>query len=168
MRRPGKGVIGVAGVLLLVVAVGALLTRSLLHSGASGSSASEARVLVLFNQARASHRLRPLTTDARLARSAQSHSDSMLRQGYFSHDGPQGIWDVRIGRYVTRSVLAEILAYGSGPYSTPRGLMNAWMHSPEHRRIILTPGLRFVGVGITTGTYRGTHGVAMATADFSN
>lgn len=168
MRRPGKGVVSVAAALLVAVAGGALLSRSLLHSGASGSSASEARVLVLFNQERAIHRLQPLTTDSRLASSAQSHSDSMLQGGYFSHDGPQGIWDVRIRRYLSRSLVAEILAYGSGPYATPRGLMNAWMHSPEHRRIILTPGLRFVGVGISTGTYRGSHGVAMATADFSN
>ena len=47
-------------------------------------------------------------------------------------------------------------------------MMDAWMHSPEHRNIILTPDLRLVGMGIATGTYRGQHGTAMATADFSS
>jgi uncharacterized protein YkwD len=165
---PGKGVLGVATAVALAAVAGGVLSSSLLHSGASGSSASEARVFVLFNQLRVARGLRPLRADAALARAADSHSADMLRRGYFAHNGPQGAWDARIRRYVKRALIAEILSEGSGRYATPGGMVRSWMNSPEHRRIILTPDLRLVGLGIATGTYRGHHGVAMATADFSS
>jgi uncharacterized protein YkwD len=123
---------------------------------------------VLFNQQREAHGLKPLTIDVKLTRAADSHSADMLRRGYFAHDGPQGKWDERIRGYVTRSLIGEILSEGSGQYATPDGMIKAWMHSPEHRRVILTPELRLVGFGVATGTYQGQDGVAMATADFSS
>jgi uncharacterized protein YkwD len=168
MRRPGKGVATVSVALVLAVVAGGVLSHSLLQSGASPESAVRARVLVLFNQQRAAHGLASLSVDPKLVRAADSHSADMLRRGYFAHNGPQGAWDTRIRGYVKRTLIAEILSYGSGSYATPSGMVTAWMHSPEHRRIILTRGLRLVGVGIATGTYRGQHGVAMATADFSS
>jgi uncharacterized protein YkwD len=165
---PSRGVVGVAAALVVAVAGGGLLSRSLLRSGASTSQATESRLIVLFNQVRADHGLKPLGRDAKLARAAGSHSADMLRRGYFAHNGPQGKWDVRIRRYVTRRLIGEILATGTGKYATPVGMMNAWMQSPAHRHIILTPELRLVGLGVATGTYRGQAGVAMATADFSS
>jgi len=168
VRRPGKGVAAVSVALVVAAVAGGVLSRSLLHTGASGGSATQSRVLVLFNRQRAARGLHALSADPDLVRAATSHSNDMLRRGYFAHDGPQGAWDTRIRRYVKSSVIAEILSYGSGSYATPGGMVAAWMHSPEHRRIILTPGLRHVGLGIATGTYRGQHDVAMATADFSS
>ena len=41
------------------------------------------------------------------------------------------------------------------------------MHSPPHRAIILTAGLHRVGLGLATGTFDGTAGAVMATADFA-
>jgi uncharacterized protein YkwD len=169
MRKPGKGVASVAATLVLAGIAGGVLSRSLLQSdGASRSRAIEARVLVLFNERRAARGLRPLRLDAKLRRAADSHSTDMLRLGYFAHNGPQGAWDVRIRRFVQRRVIAEILSYGTGPDATPSGMVKAWMRSPEHRRIILTPDLRLVGLGIATGTYRHQARTSMATADFSS
>jgi len=168
MRKPSRGVVGVTAALAVAALAGGVLSRSLLHSGASTASVTKARVLVLFNRQRAAHGLRPLATDVRLTRAADSHSADMLRRGYFAHNGPQGKWNVRIRRYVDRTLVAEILSYGSGRFATPGGMVNAWMRSPKHRRIILMPGLRLVGLGIATGTYRGQSRVAMATADFSS
>ena len=45
--------------------------------------------------------------------------------------------------------------------------MQLWMHSPKHRDIILMKGLRRVGLGVAIGTFAGSHGAAMATADFA-
>ena len=168
MRRPGKGVAAVSVALVLAAVVGGVLSRSLRHTGASGESATQARVLVLFNRQRAARGLHALSADPDLVRAATSPSIDLLRRGYFAHDGPQGAWDTRIRHYVRSRMIAEILSYGSGGYATPGGMVEAWMHSPEHRRIILIPGLRHVGLGIATGTYRGQRGVAMATADFSS
>jgi uncharacterized protein YkwD len=165
---PGKGVSTIAATIILGAIAGGLLSRSLLHSTASNSSVTKARVLVLLNQERASRGLRPLTTDPRLSQAAQSHSASMLRLGYFAHDGPQGLWDVRVRRYVKRPLIAEILAYGSGSHATPGGIVSDWMHSPSHRRIILMPELRRIGLGLATGTYQGQRNVAMTSADLSS
>ena len=41
------------------------------------------------------------------------------------------------------------------------------MHSAPHRHIILMAGMHRVGLGIATGTFSGTGGAVMATADFS-
>lgn len=169
MRLPGKGVTTVVIALVLATTGGAVLSRSLLKSGAARTTATQANVLVLLNQQRAAHRLRPLVVDQKLTQAASAHSADMLRRGYFSHNGPQGAWDLRIGRYVKRTtLLGEILEWGAGAYGTPQGIVSTWMHSPEHRRVILTPDLRLIGIGIITGTYRGVHGVTMATGDLSS
>lgn len=168
MRLPGKGVTTVSIALVLAATGGAVLSRSLLRSGAAKTQATQANVLVLLNQQRTAHRLEPFVVDPKLTQAAAAHSADMLRRGYFSHNGPQGAWDVRIGRYVTRTALGEILEWGAGTYGTPQGIVDTWMHSPAHRRIILTPDLRLIGIGIITGTYRGVHGVTMATGDFSS
>jgi uncharacterized protein YkwD len=168
MRRPGSGVSTIAAAIVLVVIAGGVLSSSLLHSAASNTFVTKARLLVLLNQERTAHGLHPLTFDAKLGQAAQSHSASMLRRGYFAHSGPQGPWDVRIRRYVTRRYIAEILAYGSGANATPSGIVSAWMHSPSHRRIVLTPELRLIGLGLATGTFHGQPNVAMTSADFSS
>jgi uncharacterized protein YkwD len=167
MTRPRNGVVGVVAALVVAVVGGAILSRSLLHSDAASARTTEARVLVLFNQERSERGLEPLKIDPKLREAADSHSHDMLRRGYFTHDGPNEKWDVRVRRYVTRSVVAEILSRGSGFYATPKGMLKAWMNSPPHKRIILTPELRLVGLGVATGTYQGQDDVAMATADFS-
>ena len=128
----------------------------------------EARVVVLFNQQRASHGLAPLKVDARLRQAAYEHSADMLRHGYFAHDDAHGTWDARIRRYVKRNQVGEILSYGSGEYATPAGMVRTWMQSPQHRSIVLTPDLRRVGLGVATGTFKGQDSVSLATADFSS
>jgi uncharacterized protein YkwD len=132
------------------------------------SQAVEAQVVVLFNQQRASHGLAPLKVDARLGQAAQAHSTDMLRHGYFAHGDAHGTWDARIRRYVKRSLVGEILSFGSGEDATPVRMVQSWMQSPEHRSIILTPDLRRVGLGVATGTYKGQESVSLATADFSS
>jgi hypothetical protein len=41
------------------------------------------------------------------------------------------------------------------------------MHSAPHRHIILMAGMHRIGLGIATGTFDGSPGATMATADFS-
>jgi uncharacterized protein YkwD len=165
---PSKGVTTVAIALALATVGGAVLSRSLLRSGASNAVATQANVLVLLNHQRAARGLGALVIDPKLTQAATAHSADMLRRGYFAHDGPQGVWDVRIRRYVKRRAVGEILEWGAGRYGTPEGIVSTWMHSPAHRRVILAPDLRLIGLGIITGTYRGIDGVTMATGDLSS
>lgn len=168
MNKLDTAVISVAVALTIAAVAGGILSRSLMGSSATRSRTTEARVLMLFNEQRVKRGLKPLAIDKRLTRAANSHSADMLRRGYFAHDGPQGKWDARIRQYVRRSLIGEILSMGSGPYATPKGMVGAWMRSSEHRRVILTPDLRRVGVGVATGVYEGREHVALATADFSS
>ena len=56
--------------------------------------------------------------------------------------------------YVNRNdgwTLGENLAWGTGKFSTARGVHDAWMQSPGHRANILKPAYRELGIGIRVG-----------------
>ena len=74
---------------------------------------------------------------------------------------------LRIARYLKSPLIGEDIAWGTGSYGTPEGIVSQWMHSAPHRRIILMAGMHRVGLGLSTGTFAGTPGAVMATADFS-
>jgi uncharacterized protein YkwD len=130
-------------------------------------ASSEQQVLVLLNQIRAQHGLGSLTASASLQTAARAHSTNMLQRSYFDHNGPDGAWDARIARYLKSPLTGETIAWGSGSYGSAAGIVSMWMHSPPHRAIILTSGLHRVGLGLALGTYAGTPGAVMATADFA-
>jgi uncharacterized protein YkwD len=81
----------------------------------------------------------------------------MVVQNFFSHVARSGsTFDQRIRRagYLRGFngwALGENLAWGSGRESTPRRIVRAWMHSPEHRRNILDRHFRDAGLGIAVG-----------------
>jgi uncharacterized protein YkwD len=91
----------------------------------------------------------------------------MLAKSYFDHNGPDGVWDSRIARYLKSPLTGETIAWGTGSYGSANGIVSMWMNSPPHRAIILTAALHRVGLGLALGTYAGTPGAVMATADFA-
>jgi uncharacterized protein YkwD len=127
----------------------------------------EQQVLGLLNAIRQQHGLGSLTTSAPLRNAARAHSDDMLQLGYFDHDSPNEAWDMRIARYLKSPLVGEDIAWGAGSYGTPEGIVSQWMHSAPHRRVILMAGMHRVGIGISAGTFSGTPGAVMATADFA-
>ncbi|MDX6628235.1 MAG: hypothetical protein QOH00_481 [Gaiellales bacterium] len=124
---------------------------------------SEQQVLMLLNQIRRQHGLGMLALSAPLRTAARGHSADMLQGGYFDHDSLNEGWDARISRYLRSSLIGETIARGGGPTGSPSAMVNQWMHSALHRRVILTAGFRLVGIGIATGA----PGSVMATADFA-
>jgi uncharacterized protein YkwD len=157
--------------LLTRVVIGAATLVAPVAAGATGSvtyqSGSEQQVLALLNQIRTSHGLSPLTASGPLRSAARAHSADMLQQGYFDHDSPGEAWDARIGHYLRSPLLGENLAMGTGSSGSAAGIVSQWMRSPPHRAIILTAGLHRVGVGLAVGTFDGTPGAVLATADFA-
>jgi uncharacterized protein YkwD len=133
----------------------------------SRQATSEQQVMSLLNDIRQQHGLSAFTASAPLRNAARAHSDDMLQHGYFDHDSPGEAWDVRVGRYLKSALIGEDIAWGSGSYGTPEGLVSQWMHSAPHRHIILMAGMHRVGLGISTGKFAGTPGAVMATADFA-
>jgi uncharacterized protein YkwD len=136
-------------------------------SKVSYQAAGEQQVLTLLNQIRSQHNLTTLTASSALRNAARAHSTDMLQKTYFDHNSPTESWDARIARYLKSPLTGENIAWGQGAYGTPAGIVSQWMHSPTHRAIILTPGLHRVGLGLALGTYDGTPGAVMATADFA-
>jgi uncharacterized protein YkwD len=153
------------------------------HAPCSGAGATlgsrnlpvvERATLCLINAQREAHGLAGLHADRRLRQAALRHSRDMVNGRYFAHTSPGGqtfVDRIRDAGYLLRSrswSIAENIAWGQGAYGTPRGIVRAWMKSPPHRRNILTPGFRGIGVGIAPGNPSSGRGGATYTTDFGN
>ena len=125
-------------------------------------SSSEASLLVTMNSVRTSHRLAPLRVDVRLLRAARGHSADMLHRQYFAHGSVLGR---ALAQGAHGPVFGEDLAWGTGV--TAQWVVTQWLTSPAHRAVLLRPGFRRVGIGISFGTFAGHGGVAVVTADFA-
>jgi uncharacterized protein YkwD len=133
------------------------------------------RIHAQINEQRARHGLGTLSWNASLARIAARHSHDMADRNYFSHDTPEGrsfgdryrqagfSCQVRIGHEIYGG--AENIAlgrlYNSGTIENgveyynwnsaeqiARMTVDGWMHSPGHRKNILTPYWRREGIGV--------------------
>ena len=141
---------------------------------ASGSSRTsyrvdaEQKVLKLLNTIRSQHGLQPLRFSSRLRSAAREHSGEMIQGDYFEHDSPTEKFDARIRRHIDASLVGENIAWGTGKYGTPQGIVNLWMHSAPHRRIILMGKLRRIGLGVAVGPFQGEQSASVATADFAS
>ena len=91
----------------------------------------------------------------------------MLQRSFFEHNSPNETWDARIARYLKAPLTGENIAMGSGTYAAPASIVKQWMQSPPHRAMILTATFKRIGLGLASGTYQGTTGTVMATADFA-
>ena len=148
--------------LALAVAAAALAFPA--AGAAGGLTASESSLLKEINRVRAAHGLRTLRYDAGLARAARAHSRDMTREGYFAH----GDFAPRMVRFHVRGpFVGENLAWGTGSYGTSRGIVRAWLASPGHRRNLLRPGFRRIGLGEVRATFKGLAGARVVTADFA-
>jgi uncharacterized protein YkwD len=121
-------------------------------------------LLTVMNEARMAHGLRPLHADRRLEHAAREHSSKMLRTGILFH----GAFDARIRSVGVRAPrVGENLAWGAGRLSRARTVVRMWLASPGHRRNLLDPGYRLVGVGALRGSFSGYDSALMITTDFA-
>ena len=58
---------------------------------------------------------------------------------------------VRAGYFRDGTTVGENLAWGSGPHGAPSRVVAVWLASPDHRKNMLSPEWREVGVGVGTG-----------------
>ncbi|MFE1769680.1 sigma-70 family RNA polymerase sigma factor [Streptomyces sp. NPDC059008] len=104
------------------------------------------KVLALVNAERAKAGCGKLTSDDRLARAAQLHSEDMSGNGYFDHTSRDGRSFVdRAQAQGYQNPGAENIAQGQ---SSPESVMQSWMNSPGHRANILNCDLNTMGVGL--------------------
>jgi uncharacterized protein YkwD len=102
------------------------------------------------NIVRVKNGLAPLIWDADVCRMARIHSESMARNGYFSHVTPEGsrLRDrARIVGILRYTVLGENIAFNQG-FSEPGAFaVERWMQSEKHRANILSPEFRAMAIG---------------------
>ena len=110
----------------------------------------EKRAFEQTNLMRTQNGLQPLAWDGDVCRMARIHSESMSRQGYFSHVTPEGLRlrdrakVVGILHYV---VVGENIAYNQG-YDDPGAFaVERWMASEKHRANILSPEYKAMAIG---------------------
>jgi uncharacterized protein YkwD len=161
--------------LLPLLAAIALLCTALPGLAAARCPADRAATLRSLNAARARLGVRPVRLDALLNRAARRHSRDMVQYRYFAHESRGGArfssriaatgWMQRRRRWN----VGETLAWGWGTSATPSAVIAAWLRSPSHWRIALSPRYRRVGIGIACGTPVARAPAGMTyTADFGS
>jgi uncharacterized protein YkwD len=130
-------------------------------------------LLCAINSVRHRHGLPGVRPNADLEVAARRHSRDMVASRYFAHVNPAGSSPAdrvrRTGylRSAHRWTVGENLAWGSGSLGSARGVVHAWMRSPAHRKVLLWPTFRDVGLGVAPGAPRPLDRPAVTyTADF--
>ena len=108
-----------------------------------------AEMLLRVNDLRRQAGLPPLAPSPLLDRVSQEHAEDMLRRSYSGHRTPEGLGPserARAGGY--RSGIGENIV--EQRFSVEEAL-EAWWRSPNHRRNLLDPACREVGLGLAVG-----------------
>jgi uncharacterized protein YkwD len=135
----------------------------------------ERGVLAALNRVRRDHGLEPFLAQRSLASAALAHARAMARTGRFAHESADGTtFDQRIRRFYKPAGWAywgvgENLLFSSGRTS-PAKAVELWFGSPGHRRNMLDPRWREVGVAAVRvrnapGTFGGRD-VTIVVSDF--
>jgi uncharacterized protein YkwD len=170
------------GLVLGAVMLGAFALGALSAGGASAGPSSrltlsslELSTIDQINRVRVAHGLVPLKLNRALFDSASAHCFEMIASGYFSHSTPSGIgigprieafYRPRRHRYYA---VGENILWANGSISSTGTVAN-WMRSPEHRRNLLDPAWRQIGLATLSahsapGVFGG-HDVTVVTVDF--
>jgi uncharacterized protein YkwD len=144
---------GALGAFILVAApAGAKLAPGGNENGALATDVALERELTLeINAFRAKRGLRPLAVNSLLDLAAESHSLDMARTGLFAHESSNGTaFTSRVRRFYgttgyRRWRAGETLLWASPDVDAKRAL-TMWLNSPEHRRVLLTPAWREIGL----------------------
>ena len=135
----------------------------------------ETGLLGKINALRAGRGLARLRVHERLGAAALEHSRQMARRGFFSHRSANGsTFGQRVQRYYGAGgyqywSAGENLIWSSGPLD-PSGVVESWLQSPGHRKVLLDATWRELGIGAVQvdaapGVFAGMD-VTIVTADF--
>ncbi|HEX4837410.1 MAG TPA: CAP domain-containing protein [Solirubrobacteraceae bacterium] len=135
-----------------------------------------AATLCLIEREREAYHLGVLRSNSSLQRIAASQAKDMVIGHYFGDNSLTGgtPWQrITASHYASgarRLSAAQNIGWATDRLATPAAMVNAWMLSPMHRKIMLTGGYRDIGVGVAPAPPRslakGTHG-ATYTAEFA-
>jgi uncharacterized protein YkwD len=143
------------------------LTGTVASAEARAQRAAQAVVELSINSERADHGCGPLRMHAGLARSAARQARLLLAGGELDHDAGSPMAERLHRAAPSASMLGEDLAWGTGSDAQPEAIVQAWMDSPPHRRIMLDCHFSQLGVGIATGRFGEMGSASVYVADFA-
>ena len=126
---------------------------NLLPTSANAATVSAA-TLCLIDRVRAAYHLRALRPNRELQAVAAAQTYSMVRGNYFADNPPSGqtlAARIAASRYLAHAAsffTAQNIGWGTVEDASPARMIEAWMGSPPHRRVILTGAFRDAGVGV--------------------
>jgi hypothetical protein len=132
-----------------ILAVGLMALSFAVFSTGSARAAtiSTAEVVKLLNQARLANGMGALNESSILDQAALGKADDMVKNDYFAHTSPTGVdpwfWFKKAG--YDYKFAGENLAVN---YTSAEDQHKAWMNSPTHRKNMLNPDYREVGVAV--------------------
>ena len=131
--------------LTIAAALFILASPALVHH----ATAKNAQVLNAVNHIRAAHGLRPLTLHPALQKAADRQSLIMAKTGRMAHTAARGYdFKSRLARVGYRGLAAENIARGQESLSR---VLRGWLNSPGHRRNMLHPRMRYLGLSVARG-----------------
>jgi uncharacterized protein YkwD len=157
MRKTATAVVlATTALLSILVSQASACTGSTRQPGRQSVADAQAAVACLINKQRARNHMRRVSYSPTLGTAALEHSSAMASQNFFSHEGD----GTPVSRAANAGYMAGARAWGIGENlewatdgaATPKGVVRAWMKSPEHRSVILSRQFRQVGIGIVDGS----------------
>jgi uncharacterized protein YkwD len=160
----------------VLITLAVLISAGVLVGQASAATIPPRKALLkAINHARAVHSVGVVRGSSSLRAIALAHSEDMLRRDYFAHASPTGSTltsRIQQSGFVSGYswTAGETLAWGWGTQAAAKTTVKAWLHSPEHRAILLSGAWVSVGVAVlhaphAPGVYEGEATTAV-TADF--
>jgi uncharacterized protein YkwD len=115
--------------------------------GTAGAS-TRGSMLAQINSVRAYVGVHPLRSSRALNASSSRYARTLMRHDYFGHAS-------RIRAGGRFRLLGEILEMHRGARPQIGATVRAWLHSPGHRRVLLSPRFYWIGLGRSTGRFGG-------------
>lgn len=112
------------------------------------------KILDLTNKERTSQNLAQLKHSPKLEKAAIMKASDMLNKGYFSHNSPEGAdftKNIKKQKYYYLEA-GENMAID---FITSEAVVEGWMKSDDHKRNILNPRFKDVGIAALAGQYNG-------------
>ena len=175
MSRLRSTLLGTLVALVAAVAPAAAVTDGSGTREISSRAALGRGIVSEINALRAKRGLPHLVVSAQLATAARTHSRRMALAGFFAHETENGTpFGDRVRRYYRsagfRSWRAGENLLWASPDIDAKRAVEMWLDSPGHRRILLTPAWREIGLSAvhTASAPRVFDGleVTIVTADF--
>lgn len=118
-------------------------------------SLTKEAIIRLTNEARSHKGLDDLTENQLLNSVAEARAKDMLDRQYFDHVSPIGEQASDIAQRIgyKYKIIAENIA--SGLFLNNQKMVDGWMQSPGHRKNMLSPTVREIGVSVIKGRMNG-------------